>query len=114
MDVSVFFLVWNRKLSHNYEVVGEAQRIDAYRGLKALTINGAYQYFKENTKGSLKAGKLADLVILDKKPLKVDPMILKDIRVMEAIKEVKQVYARKWQQSNWSGNPAANNIVTKA
>jgi predicted amidohydrolase YtcJ len=62
--------------------------------LKALTINGAYQYFEENTKGSLKAGKLADLVILDKNPLKVDPMTLKDIQVMETIKEGKSIYKK--------------------
>ena len=74
--------------------MGEAQRIDAYRGLKALTINGAYQYFEENTKGSLKAGKLADLVILDKNPLKVNAMTIKDIKVMETIKEGKSIYKK--------------------
>ena len=74
--------------------MGKAQRIDAYRGLKALTINGAYQYFEENTKGSLKAGKLADLVILDKNPLKVNAMTIKDIKVMETIKEGKSIYKK--------------------
>jgi predicted amidohydrolase YtcJ len=62
--------------------------------LQVLTINGTYQYFEENTKGSLKAGKLADLVILDKNPLKVDPMTLKDIQVMETIKEGKSIYKK--------------------
>jgi len=90
------FLLWTsvNRLSRNNVVVGEAQRIDAYRGLKALTINGAYQYFEENTKGSLKAGKLADLVILDKNPLKVNAMTIKDIKVMETIKEGKSIYKK--------------------
>ena len=35
----------------------------------------------------LEVGKLADLVILDKNPLKVDPMAIKDIKVVETIKE---------------------------
>lgn len=74
--------------------MGEAQRVDAYRGLKALTINGAYQYFEENTKGSLKAGKLADLVILDKNQLKLDAMKIKDIVVLETIKEGNAVYKK--------------------
>jgi hypothetical protein len=90
------FLLWSsvNRLSRNNVVVGEAQRIDAYRGLKALTINGAYQYFEENTKGSLKAGKLADLVILDKNPLKVDAISIKDIKVMETIKEGKSIFKK--------------------
>jgi predicted amidohydrolase YtcJ len=34
----------------------------------------------------------ADLVILDKNPLKVDPMSIKDIKVLETIKEGKTIY----------------------
>jgi hypothetical protein len=62
--------------------------------LKALTINGAYQYFEENTKGSLKEGILADLVILDKNSLKVDALTIKDIKVMETIKAGKSIYKK--------------------
>lgn len=93
MPMSRLSLLWTsvNRLSRNNVVVGEAQRIDAYRGLKALTINGAYQYFEENTKGSLKAGKLVDLVILDRSALKVDPMISNDIKVAETIKEGKSI-----------------------
>jgi predicted amidohydrolase YtcJ len=65
-----------------------------YEALQSITINGAYQYFEENTKGSLKAGKLADLVILDKNPLKVDPMKIKDVVVLETIKEGNAVYKK--------------------
>jgi predicted amidohydrolase YtcJ len=65
-----------------------------YEALQSITINGAYQYFEENTKGSLKAGKLADLVILDMNPLKVNAMTIKDIKVMETIKEGKSIYKK--------------------
>ena len=52
----------------------------------------AYQLKEEKTKGTLEAGKLADLVILEKNPLKVDPATIKDIAVVETIKEGKTVY----------------------
>ena len=57
-----------------------------------MTINVAYQYGEQDSKGSLEPGKLADLVILDKNPLKVDPMAIKDIKVVETIKEGKTIY----------------------
>jgi hypothetical protein len=42
----------------------------------------------------IEVGKLADLVILDKNPLTVDPMTINQIRVMETIKEGKTVFKR--------------------
>ena len=60
--------------------------------IKSITINAAYQYFEERTKGSLEPGKLADFVILDQNPLTVDPMKIKDIKVVETIKEGKTIY----------------------
>ena len=68
-------------------IMGEGERIPVLEALKAVTINGAYQYFEEKTKGSLEEGKWADLMIVDKDPLKVDPMELKDIKVLSTIKE---------------------------
>ncbi len=63
--------------------------------LKAVTINAAYQYFEEDRKGTLEAGKLADLVILSEDPLQADPMKLRDIQVMNTIKEGRTIYTRE-------------------
>jgi len=80
------------RVTRSGKVLGPEQRVSVMDALKSITINAAYQYFEEDMKGSLEPGKLADLVILDKNPLKVDPLDIKDIRVMETIKEGKSVY----------------------
>lgn len=74
------------------QVLGPEQRVSVMDALKSITINAAYQYFEEDRKGTLTAGKLADLVILDKDPLKVKPTAIKDIRVLETIKEGRTIY----------------------
>ena len=88
------FVMWTavNRISRAGVVIGPDQRITPLEALKAITINAAYQYAEEQTKGSLEPGKLADLVILDRNPLKGDPMAIKDIRVVETIKEGRTIY----------------------
>ena len=90
------FLLWTsvNRVTREGRVLGEAERVTPYQGLQALTVNGAYEYFEEASKGTLEVGKRADFVVLDKNPIKVAPMTLKDIRVLETIKDGKRVYAR--------------------
>ena len=73
-------------------VLGEDQRISVMDAIRAVTINGAHQYFEENTKGSLEVGKVADFVILDKCPILVESHELKDIKVLETIKDGNTIY----------------------
>ena len=70
------------------------QRVSPLEALKAITINAAYQYGEEKSKGSIEPGKLADLEILDRNPLKGDPMTIKDIKVVGTIKEGNTIYSR--------------------
>ncbi len=88
------FMMWSavNRVSRGGEVIGPNQRISPLQALEAMTINVAHQYGEEASKGSLEPGKLADLVILDQNPLTVDPMRIKDIRVLETIKEGKTIY----------------------
>lgn len=83
------------RTSRSGKVMGPDERVTPLEAVKMITLWGAHQFFEEKTKGSLEVGKLADLVILDKNPLTVDPMTIKDIKVMETIKEGKIVYLRK-------------------
>lgn len=75
-------------------LLGADQRISVMEALKAVTINAAYQYFEEEQKGSIKEGKLADLVILKENPLKVDKKDIGKIQVLETIKEGKTIYKK--------------------
>jgi predicted amidohydrolase YtcJ len=91
------FLMWSavNRVDRNGEVIGKDERVSVLEALEAITINAAYQSSEEKTKGTLEAGKLADLVILDRNPLDVDPAALKDIKVLETIKEGNTVYRAK-------------------
>jgi len=82
------------RITRSGMVLGADQRIPVIDALKAITINAAYQYQEEDIKGSLKAGKLADLVILNKDPLTIDPKELRSVQVIETIKEGKTVFKR--------------------
>lgn len=77
-------------------VIGEAEKVSPLEALKGVTIYGAYSYFEEDIKGSIKEGKQANLIILDENPLEVDPMTIKDIKVLETIKQGKTVFKRKY------------------
>ncbi len=80
------------RISRTNKIIGADQRVSPYIALKSITDWAAWQYFESDQKGTLEAGKLADLVILDKNPLDVDPLTIKDIKVLETIKKGKTVY----------------------
>lgn len=94
---NMMMIMWTsvNRLSRSGDTMGENEKLTPYQALKAITIWSAYSFKEENTKGSIKKGKLADLVILDQNPLKVDPLKIKDITVLQTIKEGKAVYTKK-------------------
>jgi predicted amidohydrolase YtcJ len=49
------------------------QKVTVEQAIKIGTINGAYASFDEKHKGSLEAGKLADIVVLGRDPFKRRP-----------------------------------------
>ncbi|WP_231970136.1 amidohydrolase [Polynucleobacter necessarius] len=91
---NVLFSVWsavNRK-TFSGEVLDPEQRISPYLALQGFTKDAAYQYREESSKGTITAGKLADLVVLDQNPLKVSPSDIKNIQVLKTIKGGVEVY----------------------
>lgn len=93
---NLMMIMWTtvNRVSRSGTIIGPDERLTPYQALKSITIWGAEQFFEENSKGSLKVGKLADLVILDQNPLKIEPMKLKDIKVVETFKQGKSIYKK--------------------
>lgn len=73
---------------------GPNQKVTLDEALRIATVNGAYASYEEQTKGSIAAGKHADLVILEKDPHDVDPSTIKDIRVVRTIVGGKTMYPK--------------------
>jgi hypothetical protein len=90
-------LVWAtvNRLTRSGQTLGSSQKISVHEALKAVTINAAYQYFEESSKGSIEPGKQADLVVLSQNPLTVPPLELLDITVLRTIARGKTVYLAK-------------------
>lgn len=90
------FMMWSavNRVSREGEVIGADQRVTALEAVKSQTLWAAEQYGESDRRGSLEVGKIADLVILDKNPLDVDPMNIKDIKVLETIKDGKTIFVR--------------------
>jgi predicted amidohydrolase YtcJ len=83
----------NRK-SRSGRVLGPDQRLTVQEALHAVTLGAAYQYFEEDTKGSITVGKQADLVILGENPLTSDPAELEDIPIAETFSRGRSVFNR--------------------
>ena len=62
-------------------VADPQEKLSVMDALRVYTIFGAYSSFEEQTKGTLEAGKLADLVVLSGDPLTIAPELLKDMKV---------------------------------
>jgi len=76
-----------RTIRGTNDVLAPSQRITTEMALKTVTINPAYQCFLDDKVGSLKVGKLADLVVLDHNPCAVAPDELAKIKVLETFLE---------------------------
>ena len=73
-------------------ILGPHQRPTVMQALHAVTLGGAYQYFEEDTKGSITVGKQADLVILGESPLTADPANLEFIPILETFSRGRSVF----------------------
>src|SRR5699024_3474632 len=63
-------------------VLGEQELISIEQALYAITMGAAYTLHIDDQIGSIDIGKDADFCVLDQDPTTVEPMTLKDIKVL--------------------------------
>jgi len=71
-----------RKTRSGKYVLGADEAITVDDAIKAVTINAAWQIFEEDTRGSLKVGKLADFTILSRNLKKIPPEEWKNVEII--------------------------------
>lgn len=57
------------------------EKLDVYEAFKLFTTNSAYSTYEENTKGKIKEGMLADLIILSENVMEIPAEDLKDVKI---------------------------------
>jgi predicted amidohydrolase YtcJ len=72
-----------RLMRDSDDVLGPFQQLDLAQALRAVTRNPARQALLGDRVGALRAGMLADLVVLDRDPREVAPERLHELRVLE-------------------------------
>ena len=70
------------------------QRVTTYEAIEMYTKNAAISTFEEDLKGTIKEGKLADFIVLDKDPFETEAKKLKDILVEQTWLGGDQVFKR--------------------
>jgi predicted amidohydrolase YtcJ len=69
------------------------ERVDVETALRAYTVNNAWVAGEENTKGMLRTGLLADIVVTDRNPFAVPAAELQDLRVLLTVVGGRIVFA---------------------
>lgn len=77
------------------EILNKDETVDLEAILEAYTIEGAHSLFRENEIGSLKKGKLADIILLDKNLFKIPPHEIHKAKVIMTIFNGSVVYSEK-------------------
>jgi hypothetical protein len=72
--------------------LGEDSGLSREAVLKAATINAAYELHEDEATGSLQVGKFADLIVLDRNPLKIAAEDIANVQVLETVVGGRTVY----------------------
>jgi predicted amidohydrolase YtcJ len=65
--------------------LGDDPGLSPAAALRAITINAAYELHQDDATGSIEVGKFADLIVLDRNPLKVPAEDIANTQVLETV-----------------------------
>jgi predicted amidohydrolase YtcJ len=91
--IASYYATVGRRLPDG-KVFYPAQRMNRAEALRSYTLNAAYAAFEENSKGSLKAGKYADMVVLSKDIMTIPEAEIPSTEVLYTIVGGKVRYKR--------------------
>src|SRR5690606_29655694 len=98
VPVSLWPCIWHAVERIDREtgsVIAPAQRIGREEALRCATTHGAWLCLDENERGSLEAGKQADLLVLRDNPLTMDAAALSEVRPDMTWVAGRKVYSAK-------------------
>ena len=90
------------RLTSGGRVLGDGQKTSVLSALRAQTIDAAWQVFKEDVRGSIEPGKIADFAILDRNPL-IEPDQLNNTRVIQTIRRGQTVFRKTASEPELTG-----------
>lgn len=92
--IGPLFTLWEavNRVRRSGKVFRPEEKLTLEEAIRAVTVKSAWAFFEDDLKGSIEAGKYADLVILGRDLLTVDPLHIKDIPVLMTMTDGRFVY----------------------